>query len=66
MLPKRYIKRSGRETASYVSRLLAAFFADNEAFSSLQAEANNAKEPLRMRCGNQLCVNLNHIAMPDD
>lgn len=47
-----------------MNRLLAALFADDKAFATLQAEAGAAKEPLKMRCGNQLCVNLTHIALP--
>ncbi|CAK9064233.1 unnamed protein product [Durusdinium trenchii] len=49
-------------TASYVNRLLAALFADDQAFAELSRLPR--AEPLRMRCGKQLCVNINHISLP--
>lgn len=58
-----YIKRENpaKDSPSYVNRLLAALFLEDMAFARLQILP---KEPLRMRCGNQLCVNLSHISLP--
>lgn len=58
-----YIKRENpaKDSPSYVNRLLAALFLEDMAFARLQILP---KEPLKMRCGNQLCVNLSHISLP--
>jgi len=46
-------------SATYVNRLLAFIFSTDECFQKL---LGMPKEPFRMICGNQLCVNLNHLA----
>ncbi|CAJ1339145.1 unnamed protein product [Effrenium voratum] len=47
---------------TYVNRLLAALFVEDEAFARL---STLPKEPFRMSCGNQLCVSLTHITLPE-
>jgi hypothetical protein len=45
--------------ATYVNRLLAFVFATDECFKKL---LEMPKAPFTMICGNQLCVNLNHLS----
>lgn len=46
-------------TITYVNRLIPFLFADDEDFDSLMSLP---KLPFKMRCNNQLCVNIQHIA----
>ncbi|KAF4671155.1 hypothetical protein FOZ61_005378 [Perkinsus olseni] len=46
------------ESVTYVNRLLAFIFATDESFEKLM---RLPKEPFKMVCGDQLCVNLKHI-----
>ncbi|KAF4716042.1 hypothetical protein FOZ63_009292, partial [Perkinsus olseni] len=47
------------ESEAFVSRVLVFFFATNESFELLM---QLPKQPFRMLCGDQLCINLHHIA----
>ena len=46
---------------TYVNRVLAALFVDDESFARL---SSLPKEPFRMTCGNQRCINLMHLCVP--
>ena len=46
-------------TPTFVNRLLTFIFATDESFDRLQ---RLSKEPFRMVCGDQLCVNIKHIS----
>lgn len=48
------------ESTTYVNRVLAFIFATDESFEELM---KLPKEPFKMSCGNQLCVNLSHISL---
>lgn len=48
------------ESVTYVNRVLVFIFATDESFDQLM---RLPKEPFRMNCGDQLCVNLNHISL---
>ncbi|CAE6931304.1 hypothetical protein AK812_SmicGene27778 [Symbiodinium microadriaticum] len=48
------------ESITYVNRVLAFLFATDESFEKLM---QLPKEPFRMSCGDQLCVNLAHISV---
>mmetsp|Transcript_30128 Transcript_30128/g.65108 ORF Transcript_30128/g.65108 Transcript_30128/m.65108 type:complete len:219 (-) Transcript_30128:66-722(-) len=48
------------ESITYVNRVLAFIFATDDCFEALM---QLPKEPFKMQCGCQLCVNLAHIAM---
>lgn len=48
------------KSSTYVNRLLAFLFATDTAFQELM---RLPKEPFRMICRDQLCVNLNHLAV---
>mmetsp|Transcript_72037 Transcript_72037/g.166876 ORF Transcript_72037/g.166876 Transcript_72037/m.166876 type:complete len:202 (-) Transcript_72037:87-692(-) len=48
------------ETVAYVNRVLAFTFASGDSFEQLM---KLPKEPFKMRCGNQLCVHISHIAL---
>eukprot|EP00933_Yihiella_yeosuensis_P025355 TRINITY_DN19693_c2_g1_i1.p1 TRINITY_DN19693_c2_g1~~TRINITY_DN19693_c2_g1_i1.p1 ORF type:complete len:191 (-),score=47.14 TRINITY_DN19693_c2_g1_i1:290-862(-) len=48
------------ETVTYVNRVLAFVFATDDSFEQLM---RLPKEPFKMSCGDQLCVNLGHIAL---
>mmetsp|Transcript_93945 Transcript_93945/g.271572 ORF Transcript_93945/g.271572 Transcript_93945/m.271572 type:complete len:182 (-) Transcript_93945:612-1157(-) len=48
------------ESVTYVNRVLAFIFATDESFEQLM---RLPKEPFKMDCGDQLCVNLAHISM---
>eukprot|EP00397_Hematodinium_sp_SG-2012_P040249 GEMP01044066.1.p1 GENE.GEMP01044066.1~~GEMP01044066.1.p1 ORF type:complete len:180 (+),score=39.15 GEMP01044066.1:179-718(+) len=47
-----------KENVTFVNRVLAFIFASDESFAKLQ---KLPRKPFRMRCGNQLCINLKHI-----
>ena len=49
-----------QESITYVNRVLAFIFATDESFEQLM---RLPKEPFRMSCGDQLCVNLAHISL---
>ncbi|KAF4663961.1 hypothetical protein FOL47_005480 [Perkinsus chesapeaki] len=56
----RLIKPNETEPSdAFVSRVLVFFFATNESFELLM---QLPKQPFRMLCGDQLCINLHHIA----
>ena len=46
---------------TYVNRVLAALFVDDESFAQL---STLPKEPFRMTCGDQRCINLMHLHVP--
>ena len=48
------------ESITYVNRVLAFIFATDESFEQLM---RLPKEPFKMCCGDQLCVNLAHISL---
>mmetsp|Transcript_47584 Transcript_47584/g.103710 ORF Transcript_47584/g.103710 Transcript_47584/m.103710 type:complete len:226 (-) Transcript_47584:173-850(-) len=48
------------ESVTYVNRVLAFIFATDESFDRLM---KLPKEPFKMSCGDQLCVNLSHISV---
>mmetsp|Transcript_36811 Transcript_36811/g.86425 ORF Transcript_36811/g.86425 Transcript_36811/m.86425 type:complete len:183 (+) Transcript_36811:75-623(+) len=48
------------ESVTYVNRVLAFIFATDDSFEKLM---QLPKEPFRMSCGDQLCVNLAHISL---
>ena len=48
-------------TQTYVNRVLAALFVDDESFAQL---STLPKEPFRMTCGDQGCINLMHLYVP--
>jgi len=47
-----------KKTLTFVNRVLAYLFTSEESFQKLQLQP---RKPFRMRCGNQLCINLFHI-----
>ena len=47
------------ESVTFVNRVLVFIFATDESFEQLM---KLPKEPFRMTCGDQLCVNLHHIS----
>lgn len=49
-----------QESVTYVNRVLVFIFATDQSFDQLM---RLPKEPFRMNCGDQLCVNLNHISL---
>lgn len=51
------------ESITYVNRVLAFIFATDESFDHLM---RLPKEPFKMSCGDQLCVNLAHISLQVD
>ncbi|CAD7961556.1 unnamed protein product [Amoebophrya sp. A120] len=51
------------ESITYVNRVLAFIFATDESFENLMTLP---KEPFKMSCGDQLCVNLSHISLQVD
>ncbi|CAD7971771.1 unnamed protein product [Amoebophrya sp. A25] len=48
------------ESITYVNRVLAFIFATDESFEELM---RLPKQPFKMSCGDQLCVNLAHISL---
>ena len=57
-----WIKRdNASDTQTYVNRVLAALFIDDESFDRL---STLPKEPFKMTCGNQRCINLLHLDVP--
>lgn len=48
------------ESTTFVNRVLVFIFATDESFEQLM---KLPKEPFRMTCSDQLCVNLNHISV---
>jgi len=48
------------ESVTYVNRVLAFIFATDDSFELLM---RLPKEPLKMGCGDQLCVHLAHISL---
>jgi len=48
------------ESVTYVNRVLAFIFATDDSFEQLM---KLPKEPFKMSCGDQLCVNLSHISL---
>lgn len=48
------------ESVTFVNRVLVFVFATDESFEQLM---KLPKAPFKMTCGDQLCVNLNHISM---
>eukprot|EP00929_Paragymnodinium_shiwhaense_P075802 TRINITY_DN38804_c0_g1_i1.p1 TRINITY_DN38804_c0_g1~~TRINITY_DN38804_c0_g1_i1.p1 ORF type:complete len:196 (-),score=54.64 TRINITY_DN38804_c0_g1_i1:126-713(-) len=54
------MKRPGQaaEELTYVNRIIAFMFADDDAFDELMSLP---KEPFKMTCENQLCVHLSHV-----
>lgn len=48
------------ESITFVNRVLAFIFATEDSFEELQ---RLPKEPFKMSCGDQLCVNLAHISL---
>jgi len=52
-----------QESITYVNRVLAFIFATDESFDQLM---RLPKEPFKMSCGDQLCVNLAHISLQVD
>lgn len=52
-----------QESITYVNRVLAFIFATDESFDLL---SKLPKEPFKMSCGDQLCVNLAHISLSVD
>jgi len=48
------------ESITYVNRLLAFIFATDESFEQLMKQP---KVPFKMKCKNQICVNLHHISV---
>lgn len=51
------------ESITYVNRVLAFIFATDESFDHLM---RLPKEPFKMSCNDQLCVNLAHISLQID
>ncbi|CAK9011893.1 unnamed protein product [Durusdinium trenchii] len=49
-----------QESVTYVNRVLAFMFATDDCFEKLM---QLPKEPFKMSCGDQLCVQLGHIAL---
>ena len=47
------------ESVTFVNRVLVFIFATDDSFEALM---KLPKEPFKMTCGDQLCVNLNHIS----
>lgn len=52
--------KTGAKSVTYVNRVLAYIFADDESFEKLVQLVN---KPLKMSCNNQLCVCIAHIAV---
>jgi len=54
--------RSGeaQENVTFVNRVIVFVFASDESFQKLQ---KLPRKPFRMRCANQMCINLKHINM---
>ena len=52
-----------RPGITYVNRVLAFIFATDESFDQLM---RLPKEPFKMSCSDQLCVNLAHISLQVD
>jgi len=48
------------ESVTFVNRVLAFVFATDDSFELLM---RLPKEPLKMTCGDQLCVHLAHISL---
>lgn len=48
------------ESTTFVNRVLVFIFATDESFEQLM---RLPKEPFRMQCCDQLCINLNHISV---
>jgi len=48
------------ESVTYVNRILSFIFATEDSFEQLM---KLPKEPFKMSCGDQLCVNLAHISL---
>ena len=48
------------ESMTFVNRVLVFIFATDESFEQLM---RLPKEPFRMTCGDQLCINLSHISI---
>ncbi len=48
------------ESTTFVNRVLVFIFATDESFEQLM---RMPKEPFRMQCYDQLCINLNHISV---
>jgi len=52
-----------QESVTFVNRVLAFIFGTDESFELLM---KLPKEPFRMICGDQLCVNIGHISLEVD
>lgn len=51
-----------QESVTYVNRLLAFIFATDDSFELLM---RLPQDPFKMSCGDQICVHLAHVAMPE-
>ena len=51
--------KEGVRSATFVNRLLTFVFATDESFERLM---KLPKEPFKMLCGDQLCINIKHIS----
>jgi len=51
-----------QESVTFVNRLLAFVFATDDSFEQLM---KLPQDPFKMSCGDQLCVHLAHVAMPE-
>jgi len=51
-----------QESVTYVNRVLAFIFATDDSFEQLM---RLPQDPFKMSCGDQLCVHLAHVALPE-
>lgn len=54
--------KGGVETDAWANRIMTFLFAEDEAFAALRQTPG--KDAFHMACGNQLCVNIRHLARP--